>query len=1060
MIFVKKTLLLILCFFLCFSLFSQNKPLKKTPKLTPEQIAKYPADKWFTAERPDYSELDERVRTLAKNEETPEAVARIVCEGLETDIEKARAIFDWLAFNVAYDTTYAVYRGKEAFKKRIGVCQGYAELFTIMAKEVGLSSEMIVGLGYGFNRDGHAWNVVKLEDRDILLDCCWGAGGILRGKFIYDYKPEWFDTHPALFALRHLPAEQDDLRVYPFLSKDNWNRLPYCEPDKYWPYGDLDPVQFYSYRFCGSKPNLPVTFRSPRSKNLYFNYVSTGPDLLDGFFMMEYEKTLYNFGNAKDFEPVRGTAFQNTNFSAASDIPLRTIAEYCNIMSPLYGLEECYTITDEKIECDYSKCGFRLPTKKEWLAACGTRYLDSTMSEKEFADAVWYDKNSGGRIIFVEETKPNENHIFDMLGNVSELCWDEETGQYVFMGGNIFSTREQIQALEPVPFDNYAKNKGAHGFRLVVGTPKTTESQLTIGKLYQLDSLFAKNRNYSREWLKLAVEGNNVDAMAWLAGTYLSTNSSPEELKMRYELCMKAAESEQDYALSQLGLMYSLGIHVEKDKLKAFEYYERSAKVGNTNAMYQTSQFYKEGDVIPRDFDKYFYWLKNSIDNGYSDEDANLEFVDCYRDGTGCEKDERKAYNMCKKLADKKNAGEKTLIHFAEYCEQGIGCTRDMWGALMTYRKAEDKGSSLAMARIADFSFYGKDRKHDIESALKQYKAIVESSFENQIFYGETYEYICKTKEAFDSYGEEGKTLLARLPYGADPGRFIELAEKINAVYKENLDCQMTNPVLFADFAPEIAEKKFYEPLKKIEAGEKLAGKTLVVLLPVKESKLSALAKKTFEESCFTEKKYKVNKEYYNYDQSYFEYYDNIILLQQASSKDFKDLDKEFEVLQPALKNCSEVDFLTYTTDLFKTSSPYVESLKQIILDQIAKDNRPRILALGNQTDVIQSQMNKFFTEEEIAKINVFGTPCTMQGEIGCGFRKGKLFVVLFTDRVNGRYLLIYLDETGWAPEPTRADTTFAQSQQNLNKMTALGINKSGTITKPGKMVMHYKVFN
>lgn len=138
----------------------------------------------------------------------------------------------------------------------------------------------------------------------------------------------------------------------------------------------------------------------------------------------------------------------------------------------------------------------------------------------------------------------------------------------------------------------------------------------------------------------------------------------------------------------------------------------------------------------------------------------------------------------------------------------------------------------------------------------------------------------------------------------------------------------------------------------------------------------------------------------------------------------------------------------------------YVESLKQIILDQIAKDNRPRILALGNQTDVIQSQMNKFFTEEEIAKINVFGTPCTMQGEIGCGFRKGKLFVVLFTDRVNGRYLLIYLDETGWAPEPTRADTTFAQSQQNLNKMTALGINKSGTITKRGKMVMHYKVFN
>ena len=87
----KRVCILILFIsFIQFCLISQtadSKELPPTPSLTPEQIALYPTDKWFTAERPDYSELDERVKSLAKNEETPEAVALIVCEGLETDID-------------------------------------------------------------------------------------------------------------------------------------------------------------------------------------------------------------------------------------------------------------------------------------------------------------------------------------------------------------------------------------------------------------------------------------------------------------------------------------------------------------------------------------------------------------------------------------------------------------------------------------------------------------------------------------------------------------------------------------------------------------------------------------------------------------------------------------------------------------------------------------------------------------------------------------------------------------------------------------------------------------
>ena len=66
----------------------------------------------------------------------------------------------------------------------------------------------------------------------------------------------------------------------------------------------------------------------------------------------------------------------------------------------------------------------------------------------------------------------------------------------------------------------------------------------------------------------------------------------------------------------------------------------------------------------------------------------------------------------------------------------------------------------------------------------------------------------------------------------------------------------------------------------------------------------------------------------------------------------------------------------------------------------------------------------------------------------------------MLTDRISSKNLLIYLDETGWAPEPNRKDSMFVQSQSDLNKMAGMGLNKGGTISKPGKMVMHYKVVN
>ena len=172
-----------------------------------------------------------------------QALAHYLTDDLGTERQKANAIYNWITHNIRYDYAKAV-SGKlhhdklpTVLRKRRGVCEGYADLFTALCREAGLNAVTIEGYSRDWTFDDsdqlyvprHAWNAVMIDRQWELVDATWGAGGVEqkpgwlrqqmnkvsknkvmysgRMRFAFHYDTAYFLTSPAAFRLTHLPAD-------------------------------------------------------------------------------------------------------------------------------------------------------------------------------------------------------------------------------------------------------------------------------------------------------------------------------------------------------------------------------------------------------------------------------------------------------------------------------------------------------------------------------------------------------------------------------------------------------------------------------------------------------------------------------------------------------------------------------------------------------------------------------------------------------------------------------------------------------------------------------------
>ncbi|OAB80010.1 hypothetical protein ULVI_04530 [Cochleicola gelatinilyticus] len=169
-------------------------------------------------------------------------LAEFITKYCNTDREKAFALYNWLAQNIAYDHELRTNRKMQkevyvsetsvvqrALSKRKALCGGYAFLFRDLCKELGIQTKVIHGFSksYTVNKNNlatpnHTWNAVLINGNWHLLDITMarsqGSGG----------KPSsyWFMTDPTYFIKTHFPENRKWSFLKHPISRSEFEKLP------------------------------------------------------------------------------------------------------------------------------------------------------------------------------------------------------------------------------------------------------------------------------------------------------------------------------------------------------------------------------------------------------------------------------------------------------------------------------------------------------------------------------------------------------------------------------------------------------------------------------------------------------------------------------------------------------------------------------------------------------------------------------------------------------------------------------------------------------------------
>ncbi|HOU85343.1 MAG TPA: transglutaminase domain-containing protein [Spirochaetota bacterium] len=172
---------------------------------------------------------------------------KALLSGIEDPFRKAKIIHDWITLNIAYDSDLLIRLrtdadpdgGKDALsalKYRRTNCAGLADLYRMLGRYAGLDVRYVIGsIKTGGTPDGglmsHAWNIVKIDGKDYIVDCSPDSRMYYTGKkkgFLADYasRSDHLFIHPEAKRIAYLASNPKDQIALPPLDFNQFSRLP------------------------------------------------------------------------------------------------------------------------------------------------------------------------------------------------------------------------------------------------------------------------------------------------------------------------------------------------------------------------------------------------------------------------------------------------------------------------------------------------------------------------------------------------------------------------------------------------------------------------------------------------------------------------------------------------------------------------------------------------------------------------------------------------------------------------------------------------------------------
>ena len=167
---------------------------------------------------------------------------------------------------------------------------------------------------------------------------------------------------------------------------------------------------------------------------------------------------------------------ENPSYFKDDNRPVENVSWYdaimfCNAFSTKNNYTPVYDVSFSGkglvITYNSSANGFRLPTVEEWAFAAkgGESYIYA--GSDNIDEVAWHGKNSSNHTHWVGQKKPNGYGLYDMSGNVSEWCWDDDSFGWRGVRGGGWDDTLGFCKISKTWSDDAGAKYDTRGFRVV-----------------------------------------------------------------------------------------------------------------------------------------------------------------------------------------------------------------------------------------------------------------------------------------------------------------------------------------------------------------------------------------------------------------------------------------------------------------------------------------------------------------------------------------------------------------------------------------------------------------